>query len=66
MNVKIYTSYYQFIKRQVVDHLDNLEEVVPLLKELGGRHGATGYNINPKFFPVSCVQSCCCTLIFIL
>lgn len=38
---------------QVVDHLDNLEEVVPLLKELGGRHGHNGYNINPKFFPVS-------------
>jgi len=36
---------------KVVDHLDNLEEVVPLLKELGGRHGTSGYNVNPKFFP---------------
>ncbi|XP_064600346.1 flavohemoprotein-like [Liolophura sinensis] len=35
----------------VVDHLDNLEDVVPILKQLGGRHGTQGYNIPQEYFP---------------
>lgn len=37
----------------MIANLDSLEEVVPLLKELGGRHGANGYNVPPTYFPVS-------------
>jgi len=36
---------------KVVDNLDNLEEVVPMLKQLGGRHGKTGYDVPTKYFP---------------
>lgn len=43
---------------QVVDNLDNLEEVVPMLKQLGGRHGEQGYNVPSKFFPVSICSLC--------
>lgn len=37
----------------VVDNLDTPEEVVPMLKQLGGRHGKCGYNVPPEYFPVS-------------
>ncbi|KAL4224705.1 hypothetical protein ACF0H5_015400 [Mactra antiquata] len=36
---------------KVVDNLDNLRDVVPMLKQLGGRHGTSGYNVPAKFFP---------------
>ncbi|XP_045176618.1 myoglobin-like [Mercenaria mercenaria] len=36
---------------KVIENLDQLEEVVPMLKQLGGRHGTGGYNVPAKFFP---------------
>lgn len=39
----------------VVDHVDHLEEVVPMLKQLGGRHGSKGYDIPAYYFTV-CIQ----------
>lgn len=36
---------------KVVDNLDCLEEVVPTLKLLGGKHGVSGYNVPGNFFP---------------
>lgn len=36
---------------KVVDHLDDPEEIVPLLKQLGGRHGVQGYKVPASYFP---------------
>jgi len=36
---------------KVCDNLDDLAEVVPMLKQLGGRHGSAGYDVPTKFFP---------------
>jgi len=44
------TRVVKYINK-VVENLDNLEEVVPMLKQLGGRHGSNGYNVPVKYFP---------------
>jgi len=36
---------------QAVDNVDHLEDVVPLLKSAGGRHGKRGYNVPSNYFP---------------
>ncbi|KAL5009416.1 hypothetical protein ScPMuIL_014997 [Solemya velum] len=36
---------------KVVENLDSLEDVVPMLRQLGGRHGTAGYNVPPEYFP---------------
>lgn len=30
---------------------NNLEDIVPLLKQVGGRHGSRGYGVPKEFFP---------------
>jgi len=36
---------------EVMKHLDKLDEVVPILRQVGGRHGVQGYNIQSGYFP---------------
>lgn len=36
---------------KVVDNIDNLENVYPMLKAVGGRHGTAGYNVPSEYFP---------------
>jgi len=36
---------------KVVESLDKLENVVPGLKAVGGRHGTAGYNVPSEHFP---------------
>ena len=38
---------------KAVNSANNLEDIVPLLKQVGGRHGTRGYNVPAEFFPVS-------------
>ena len=34
-------------------HVDKLDLVVSELRQIGGRHGVTGYNIPRRYFPVN-------------
>lgn len=36
---------------RTVDNVDHLEDVVPLLRSAGGRHGKRGYNVPSNYFP---------------
>jgi len=36
---------------KAVDNVDHLEDVVPLLRSAGGRHGKRGYNVPAAYFP---------------
>lgn len=36
---------------KAVDNVDHLEDVVPLLRSAGGRHGKRGYNVPSNYFP---------------
>lgn len=36
---------------KAVNSANNFEDVVPLLKQVGGRHGTRGYGVPPQFFP---------------
>jgi len=36
---------------KTVNAANNLEDIVPLLKQVGGRHGTRGYNVNGSYFP---------------
>jgi len=37
---------------KVVEHLDDPEEVVPILFQLGRRHGSNGYKVPSTYFPL--------------
>ena len=38
---------------EVVKHADRLEDVVSMLRQVGGRHGHQGHNVPSAYFPVS-------------
>ncbi len=38
---------------KVVECADCLEDIVPMLKQIGGRHGKRGYAVPAEYFPVS-------------
>jgi len=44
------TRVVKFISK-VVENLETLEDVAPLLRRLGGRHGTSGYNVPGDYFP---------------
>lgn len=46
---------------KVVENLDSLEDIVPMLRQLGGRHGTAGYNVPPEYFPVCNLLAMFCT-----
>ncbi|CAH1796680.1 unnamed protein product [Owenia fusiformis] len=44
------TRVFKYIN-MVIENLDKLENVVPLLRAAGGRHGCSGYNVPKDYFP---------------
>ena len=52
----IHTLYVCSYIGKAVASANNLEDIVPLLKQVGGRHGTRGYNVPAEFFPVSLTQ----------
>ena len=47
----IESIFFRMVNK-VVLHADKLDDVVSELRQVGGRHGQTGYNIPGGYFPV--------------
>ncbi len=50
-----FLSFSSYIGKAVMA-ANQLEDIQPLLMQVGGRHGTRGYNIPPQFFPVSWIS----------